>query len=136
MRVTKLRFAVISVVLITGGVAPWLIQRQSEIRLREKINSLQTQLDQLSQQRTEDERASNAHAQAGARERMAEHHLARQAERQAELAHFVLEKLAQRLEQLEVQRLGQAADIVVRLDGGGLLGLRAGRLDHVRVDRA
>src|SRR6266513_1020402 len=80
--------------------------------------------------------AEDAHAQAGARERMADHHLARQAERQAEFAYLVLEQLAQRLEKPEVQRLGQAADVVVRLDGGGLLGLRAGRLDDVRIDRA
>ena len=69
--------------------------------------------------------AEDAHAQARARERMAEHHLARQAEREAELAHLVLEQLAQRLEQLEVQRLGQAADVVVRLDGDGLLAVFA-----------
>ena len=80
--------------------------------------------------------AEDAHAEARPRERMAEHHLARQAEREAELAHLVLEQLAQRLEQLEVQRLGQAADVVVRLDRVRLLGLRAGRLDHVGIDRA
>ena len=51
--------------------------------------------------------------------------VARQAERHAELAHFVLEQLAQRLEQLQVQRLGQAADVVVRLDRVRLLGLGA-----------
>ena len=80
--------------------------------------------------------AEDAHAQARARERMAEHHVARQAELEAELAHFVLEQLAQRLEQLQMQRLGQAADVVVRLDRVRLLGLRAGRLDHVGIDRA
>ena len=42
--------------------------------------------------------------------------LGRQAERDAELAHFVLEQVAQRLEQLQAQRLGQAADVVVALD--------------------
>src|SRR5512134_3421047 len=67
---------------------------------------------------------------------MAEHHLARQAEGETELAHFVLEQLAQRLEKLEVQGLGQAANVVVRLDGGGLLGLRAGRLDDVGIYRS
>ena len=67
---------------------------------------------------------------------MAEDHVVRQAEREAELAHLVLEQLAQRLEQLQVQRLRQAADVVVRLDVHRLLGLRAGRLDHVRIDRA
>src|SRR4051812_32568537 len=70
---------------------------------------------------------------------MPEYHLARQAEREAELADLVLEELAQRLEQLEMERLGQPADIVVRLDGLRLLAGRitagAGRLDDVRVDR-
>jgi hypothetical protein len=56
---------------------------------------------------------------------MAEHHRARQPEREAELAHLVLEQLAQRLEQLQVQRLGQPADVVVRLDVLRLLRLRA-----------
>jgi catechol-2,3-dioxygenase len=45
--------------------------------------------------------AENSHAQARPRERMPEHHRARQPEREAELAHFVLEELAQRLEQLQ-----------------------------------
>ena len=80
--------------------------------------------------------AQDAHAEARARERMAVDHLARQAELQPELAHLVLEELAQRLEQLQVQRLGQAADVVVRLDRVRLLRLRARRLDHVRIDRA
>ena len=44
--------------------------------------------------------AQDAHAQARARERMAEHHVARQAELEPQLAHLVLEELAQRLEQL------------------------------------
>jgi hypothetical protein len=48
--------------------------------------------------------AQDAHAQARAREGMAVHHLARQAQRHAQFAHFVLEQLAQRLEQLQVQR--------------------------------
>ena len=41
----------------------------------------------------------------------------RQAELAAEHAHLVLEQLAQRLDQLQLHALGQAADIVVRLDG-------------------
>src|SRR6185436_14597875 len=59
------------------------------------------------------DRAEDAHPEAWSRERMPEHHLARQAEREAELAHLVLEQLAQWLEQLEVQGLGQAAYVVV-----------------------
>jgi len=66
MRLTKLRLVVIGVFVIAGAATPWLIQRQSEIKLLEKISSLQTQLDQLSQQqRTDDERPSNLLAQAG-----------------------------------------------------------------------
>ncbi|HEU0040306.1 MAG TPA: hypothetical protein VFR76_13640 [Verrucomicrobiae bacterium] len=61
----KLRLAVISVLVVVGATTPRLLQRQSEIKLREEILSLQTKLDQLSQQRTEDERPSNLLAQAG-----------------------------------------------------------------------
>ena len=67
---------------------------------------------------------------------MAIHHLARQTELDAELAHFVLEQLAQRLQQLEVHLLGQAADVVVALDHMRLARARAGRFDHVGIDRA
>src|SRR5205814_3045073 len=80
--------------------------------------------------------AEDAHSQSGPGERMAEHHLARQAKRKAELAHLVLEQLAQWFQQLEMQRVGQTTDVVVRLDGLGFLSLRARRLDDVRVDRA
>ena len=52
---------------------------------------------------------------------MPEHHLARQPERDAQLAHLVLEQFAQRLEQLQMQRFGQAADVVMRLDRVRLL---------------
>ena len=54
----------------------------------------------------------------------------------AERADLVLEQLAQRLDQLELHVLGQAADVVVALDDVGLAGLAAGGLDHVRVDGA
>ena len=67
---------------------------------------------------------------------MAVNHLVRQAQCDAELAHFVLEQFAQRFQQLQVQRLRQAADVVVALDRMGLAGLGSGRLDHVRVDGA
>jgi hypothetical protein len=65
MRAAKVRFAVIGVLVIAGAITPWLVQRQSEIKLREENRFLRTQLDQLSQQRTEDERPSNLLAQAG-----------------------------------------------------------------------
>src|SRR5690554_1271780 len=67
---------------------------------------------------------------------MAIHHGWRQAERHAQLANFVLEQFAQRLQQLKVKRIGQAADVVVRLDGDSLAGFRAGRFNDVRVDGA
>jgi hypothetical protein len=80
--------------------------------------------------------AEDAHAQARAREGMAVDHLRRQAQRHAQLAHFVLEQVAQRLQQLQPQLLRQAADVVVALDRDGLLALAAARLDDVRIDRA
>ncbi|MCY1371378.1 hypothetical protein D9M69_585180 [compost metagenome] len=67
---------------------------------------------------------------------MAVHHLGRQAEGHAEFPHFVLEQVAQRLEQLEAELFRQAAHVVVALDGDGLLALRSTGLDHVRVNSA
>ncbi len=67
---------------------------------------------------------------------MAIDHLARQPEFDADAPHLVLEQFAQRLDQLEAHALGQAADVVVRLDHMRLAGLAAGRLDDVRIDRA
>ena len=61
--------------------------------------------------------AGDADGEAGTRERMAADQAVRQAELAAERAHLVLEQLAQRLDQLQVHALRQAADIVVRLDG-------------------
>src|SRR5215510_8398801 len=58
---TKTRLGLISLLLISGAAVPWLIQRQSDIKT---INSLQTHLDQLTQQRTVDESSSNQIAQA------------------------------------------------------------------------
>ncbi len=80
--------------------------------------------------------AEDAHAEAGPREGMTVDHVVGQAEFKAELAHFVLEQFAQRFDQLELHGLGQAADVVVRLDHVGLAGLAGGGFDHVRVDGA
>ena len=60
----------------------------------------------------------------------------RQAELAAERAHLVLEQFAQRLDQLHVHALGQAADIVVRLDGDRRPAGERHALDHVRIERA
>src|SRR3546814_8315401 len=59
-----------------------------------------------------------------------------QAQFAAELAHLVLEELAQRLDQLHVYALGKAADIVVALDGDRGSAGEANALDHVRIERA
>ena len=80
--------------------------------------------------------AEDAHAEARAREGMAVDHLARQSELDAEPPHLVLEQLAQRLDELQVHLLRQAADVVMRLDDVRLAGARAGGLDDVGVDRA
>ena len=50
-------------------------------------------------------------------------------------AHLVLEELAERLDQLHVHALGQAADIVVRLDRDRRAAERRDALDHVGVER-
>ncbi|RMO84521.1 Cytosine deaminase [Pseudomonas syringae pv. maculicola] len=67
---------------------------------------------------------------------MAVDHVVRQAEFEAQTADFVLEQLAQGLDQLEVHFFRQAAHVVVRLDDVSLAAFRASRLDHVRVDGA
>ena len=59
-----------------------------------------------------------------------------QAERQAQLAHFVLEQIAQRFEQAQVHALRQAADVVVGLDDPRLARGPGRGLDHVWIDRA
>ena len=57
-----------------------------------------------------------------------------QAELGADRAHLVLEQRAQRLDQRELQVVGQPADVVVALDVRGAVA--AAGLDDVRVERA
>ncbi len=73
-------------------------------------------------------------ARPGPGERLAPHHRLGQTELEADRAHFVLEQRLQGLDQLELQVVGQAADVVVALDvrGSGA----AARLDDVGVERA
>lgn len=78
--------------------------------------------------------ADDPDTEAGARERLALDDLVRQAELLADHPDLVLEQLAQRLDELELQVLGEAAHVVVGLDVRGA-GAAAG-LDHVRVERA
>ena len=80
------------------------------------------------------DRTDDADAQAGARERLAHDDLGRQAKLLAHGADLVLEERAQRLDQLEVQVLGKAADVVVALDVRGTFA--AAGFDDVRVQGA
>ena len=63
-----------------------------------------------------------------------QHDLLGQPELLADLAHLVLEQVAQRLDQLEVHVLGQPAHVVVALDVGR--GRSTPRLDHVGIQRS
>ena len=75
-------------------------------------------------------------ARPGPGKRVAPDHLLRQPQLAAHLPHLVLEQLAQRLQQLERQPLGQAADVVVGLDRHRRPALRRERLDDVGIERA
>ena len=59
---------------------------------------------------------ANGEARAG--EGLTHEDVARHAERLAGGAHFVLEQLAKRLDELQLHVLGQAADVVMALDHG------------------
>ncbi len=80
--------------------------------------------------------AEDTHAESRTRERMAVHHLARQAELDTEPSHFVFEQLAQRFHQLHAHVRRQSAHVVVRLDDVRLAGLAARGFDDVGVDSA
>ena len=80
--------------------------------------------------------AQQAHGQARAGKRMPPDDLFRQAQLQAQPADFVLEQVAQRLDQLEAQILGQAADVVMQLDRGGRAVGRGAAFDHVGIERS
>ena len=71
--------------------------------------------------------------EAGTGERLAPHDLLRQSELLADGAHLVLEQQPQRLDQLEVHVVGQSADVVVALDGRGVV---VAGLDDVGIQRA
>ena len=78
--------------------------------------------------------ADDADAEAGAGEGLAPDDLVGEAELGAEGAHLVLEQAAEGLDQLELHVLGEAADVVVALDGGGAVA--AAGLDDVGVEGA
>ena len=60
----------------------------------------------------------------------------RQAKFAAKLAHLVLEQFAQRLDELQLHALGQAADIVMRLDRHRRAAAEGDALDHIGIKRA
>ncbi len=80
--------------------------------------------------------AEDADAETGSREGMAVDHLTRQTQLDAELAHFVLEQLAQRLDELQIHLFGEPTHIVVGLDHVRLARATARGFNHVRIDRA
>jgi hypothetical protein len=69
----------------------------------------------------------------GSGERLAPHDLVGEPQLGPDPAHLVLEQVAQRLDEVEVEILGEPADVVVALDLRRVLG--AG-LDHIGVERA
>ena len=80
--------------------------------------------------------AQNAHRQARAGKRLAQDNFPRQTQFESELAHFILEQAFQRLDQLKLHFLRQAADVVMALDHrGGIAGDGHG-LDHIGIQRA
>ena len=79
--------------------------------------------------------AEDADGEPGAGERLPPDELLFEAELLADLAHFVLEQQAQRLDQLEAHPIGQAADVVMALDRADGPDDRHA-FDHVRVERA
>ena len=82
-------------------------------------------------------RADDADGQARARERLTEHDVLRQAQRQTELADLILEEVVKRLDQIEVHAIGERDEVVMALDGGRLAArLARATLDDVRVDGA
>ena len=74
--------------------------------------------------------AEDPNAQAGTRERLSVHQFLGQSQSAAEVAHLVLEQQPQRLDESKREICGQAADIVVALDGAGD---GASGFDDVRV---
>ena len=67
---------------------------------------------------------------------MATHKLLVQPELAAKRTHFILKKLAQRLDQLHIHALGQSADIVMRFDRHRRPASERDTFDHIRVKRA
>src|SRR5204862_5728256 len=78
--------------------------------------------------------ADDADRETRPREGLAPDEALREAELRSDRADLVLEEHPQGLDQLHLHLLGQAADVVVRLDRRRRTAVAA-RLDHVRVER-
>ena len=81
-------------------------------------------------------RADDPDGKARTRERLTEHHVVGQPQRQPDVANLVLEQVAQRLDQLEAEVFGKSADVVVGLDLVGVVGVMRGQLDHIGIERS
>ena len=64
------------------------------------------------------------------------YHLCRKTKLNTKLANFILKQLSKRLKQFQMKRVGQTADIMMRLNRLGFLGLRTVGFNHVRINRA
>ena len=83
------------------------------------------------------DRADDADGKTRARERLAEHDVTRQSERQTKRADLVLKEVVERLNKVEVHALGERDQVVMALDSGRLAArLASAGLDDVGVDSA
>ena len=82
------------------------------------------------------DRAGDADGQPGAGEGVAAHEGLGQPQLAAQLAHLILEQLAQGLDQPQRHPLRQAADIVVALDRNARAAGEADGFDHIGIERA
>ncbi len=80
--------------------------------------------------------AQYAHGKSRPGKRLAIHDCVWQSEFPAQRANLVLEQIAQRFNQLELQVRREPADVVVALDRHGGTADRRRTLDHVRIERA
>src|SRR5208283_4840927 len=78
----------------------------------------------------------NAHSEARARKWLAPNDLARKPQFPAHAPDLVLEKLPQRLEELQLHAGGEPAHVVVGLDEGGRIVADRDAFDDIRVKRA
>ena len=79
--------------------------------------------------------ADQPHSKARAGKWLSHHELAIEAQILSDAPHFVLEQVAERLDEAKIHPLRQTADIVVALDHDGRAMHRC-RLDDIRVERA